>query len=217
MLAFGAFFLCLQLSAQTSQSSCGHWAISGSVTLLKVNFTHFSSEPISSQWKRTSFKGSRRSSTGWLTLVCLVKRMLVHIYIYEYIFPLHPLWLHLKIEKNYHSKNERVFLRGVVEVLCYSWGKLVLTLRKKERKKEREWKKKCQHVLSQTPLVASFVTRKQDFFFSCTPLSLLLPTLPHLFFLLHLQHLQDKIAKLRGQSRFIIVMQKKLKCNPKAR
>lgn len=34
-------------------------------------------------------------------------RMLLHIYIYEYIFLLHPLWLDLKIEKNYR----------------YEWGK----------------------------------------------------------------------------------------------
>lgn len=47
----------------------------------------------------------------------------------------------------------------------------------------------------------------------------LISLLPYFFFFLplHLQHLQDKIAKLRGQSRFIIVMQKKLKCYPKAR
>lgn len=87
----------------------------------------------------------------------------------------------------------------------------MLFMRKTSVDSEREREKKRQHILSQTPLVTAFVTRKQDFFFT--------PHLPpHLsFFFLHLQHLQDKIAKLRGQSRFIIVMQKKLKCNPKAR
>lgn len=121
--------------------------------------------------------------------------MLVHIYIYEYIFPLLPLWLDLKIERNYHYEGGKI--------LCYSWGKLVLTL--SERKKKR------QHILTQTPLVTAFVTRKQDFFFS--PLAF---PISHPASLLSciLQHLQDKIAKLRGQSRFIIVMQKKLKCNP---
>lgn len=33
--------------------------------------------------------------------------MVVHIYIYEYIFLLHPLWLDLKIEKNYHCEGEK--------------------------------------------------------------------------------------------------------------
>lgn len=79
-----------------------------------------------------------------------------------------------------------------------------------DSERERE-KKKRQHILSQTPLVTAFVTRKQD-----SPRSPS-PSQPPFFSPLHLQHLQDKIAKLRGQSRFIIVMQKKLKCNPKAR
>lgn len=70
--------------------------------------------------------------------------------------------------------------------------------------------KRRQHILTQTHLVAAFVTRKQ------APPHTLPPHLP-LFSSLHLQHLQDKIAKLRGQNRFIIVMQKKLKCNPEAR
>lgn len=77
---------------------------------------------------------------------------------------------------------------------------------------EREKKKKRQHILTQTPLVTAFVTRKQVFFFF-PPLAF---PISHPASLLSciLQHLQDKIAKLRGQSRFIIVMQKKLKCNP---
>lgn len=33
-----------------------------------------------------------------------------------------------------------------------------------DSKRERGRKKKCQHILSQTPLVTAFVTRKQDFF-----------------------------------------------------
>lgn len=127
--------------------------------------------------------------------------MVVHIYIYEYIFPLHPLWLDLKIEKNYHREGKKE--RG---------ENIMLFMRKTSVDSEREREKKRQHILSQTPLVAAFVTRKQVFFFhSPSPSPLLF------FFFLHLQHLQDKIAKLRGQSRFIIVMQKKLKCNPKAR
>lgn len=74
-------------------------------------------------------------------------------------------------------------------------------------------RKKCQHILTEMHLVGAFVTRKQAFFFFFSaPLS----TPPPSFFL-HLQHLQDGIAKLRGQNRFIIVMQKKLKCYPEAR
>lgn len=71
--------------------------------------------------------------------------------------------------------------------------------------------KRRQHILTQTHLVAALLTRKQ-----AAPPHTLPPHLP-LFSSLHLQHLQDKIAKLRGQNRFIIVMQKKLKCNPEAR
>lgn len=132
--------------------------------------------------------------------------MLVHIYIYEYIFPLHPLWLDLKIEKNYHREE------GKKE--CWEGGGIMLFMRKTSVDSERErGGKKRQHILSQTPLVTAFVTRKQD-----SPPTLI-SLLPYFFFFLplHLQHLQDKIAKLRGQSRFIIVMQKKLKCYPKAR
>lgn len=73
-------------------------------------------------------------------------------------------------------------------------------------------RKKCQHILTQTHLVGAFVTRKQAFFLLLHPPS----TPPLSFFSLHLQHLQDEIAKLQGQNRFIIVMQKKLKCNPEA-
>lgn len=90
-------------------------------------------------------------------------------------------------------------------------GDIMLFMRKTsvDSERERERKKKRQHILSQTPLVTAFVTRKQDFFSpSRAPFFFLLP--------LHLQHLQDKITKLRGQCRFIIVMQNKLKCNPKA-
>lgn len=129
--------------------------------------------------------------------------MLVHIYIYEYIFPLHPLWLDLKIERNYHYGGGGGGREG---------ENIMLFMRKTSVDSSRE-KKKRQHILTQTPLVTAFVTRKQDFFF-LPPLPISHPTSP---FFLHLQHLQDKIAKLRGQSRFIIVMQKKLKCNPKAR
>lgn len=79
--------------------------------------------------------------------------MLVHIYIYEYIFPLHPLWLDLKIERNYH----------------YGGGgereNIMLFMRKTSVDSSRE-KKKRQHILTQTPLVTAFVTRKQDFFLS---------------------------------------------------
>lgn len=85
----------------------------------------------------------------------------------------------------------------------------MLFMRKTSVDSESKREKKRQHILSQTPLVTAFVTRKQVFPTSHLSFSLSPP--------LHLQHLQDKIAKLRGQSRFIIVMQKKLKCNPKAR
>lgn len=39
--------------------------------------------------------------------------MLLHIYIYEYIFPPHPLWLDLKIEKNYHREEGKKECWGV--------------------------------------------------------------------------------------------------------
>lgn len=79
--------------------------------------------------------------------------MVVHIYIYEYIFPLRSLWLHLKIEKNYHCKGGKK--KGgkyyVIHEENFCW------LREKREKKR-------QHILSQTPLVTALVTRKQDFF-----------------------------------------------------
>lgn len=91
----------------------------------------------------------------------------------------------------------------------------MLFMRKTSVDSERKRKKASAHFKSNT-LGYCFCNQKTRFFFffihspSPTPALFLLPSL-------HLQHLQDKIAKLRGQSRFIIVMQKKLKCNPKAR
>lgn len=42
----------------------------------------------------------------------------------------------------------------------------MLFMRKTSVDSEREREKKRQHILSQTPLVTAFVTRKQDFFFT---------------------------------------------------
>ena len=70
--------------------------------------------------------------------------MLVHIYIYEYIFLLHPLWLDLKIEENYHREWGKK--SGGKYYVIHEENFCVL----RERKR-----KKCQHILSQTPLVTA--------------------------------------------------------------
>lgn len=78
-----------------------------------------------------------------------------------------------------------------------------------ERKRGR---KKNVSIFKSNTLGYCFCNQKTRFFFQSPS-----PTPPPFFFfflLLHLQHLQDKIAKLRGQSRFIIVMQKKLEMQP---
>lgn len=74
--------------------------------------------------------------------------MLVPIYIYEYIFLLHPLWLDLKIEKNYHSEEGGGGGEEVVgyydiheENFCWLW--------------EKKRAQKCQHILSQTSSVTA--------------------------------------------------------------
>lgn len=77
--------------------------------------------------------------------------MLVHIYIYEYIFPLHPLWLDLKIEKNYHYGGGEYY---VIHEENFCW---LL---------ERE-KKASAHFNSNT-LSYCFCNQKTRFFF-CTP------------------------------------------------
>lgn len=90
----------------------------------------------------------------------MAKRMLVHIYIYEYIFPLHPLWLHLKIEKNYHSKGEK-----------REGENIMLFMRKTsvDSEKERVKKKKVSAHFKSNTLGYCFCNRKQDFFFMSPP------------------------------------------------
>lgn len=58
--------------------------------------------------------------------------MLLHIYIYEYIFPPHPLWLDLKIEKNYHREEGKKECWGV------GGGGIMLFMRKTSVDSERE-------------------------------------------------------------------------------
>lgn len=58
--------------------------------------------------------------------------MVVHIYIYEYIFPLHPLWLDLKIEKNYHYEGEK----GGGDIMLFMRKTSVDSERKKEEGKK---------------------------------------------------------------------------------
>lgn len=89
--------------------------------------------------------------------------MLVHIYIYEYIFPLYPLWLDLKIEKKIITAKGK---KEWGKILCYSWGKLLLTLRERERKTSAHFKSNT--------LGYCFCNQKTRFFFHVPSPSLLL-------------------------------------------